>query len=527
MIDRLDIKYGRILPLSHTSSKPYSRKQVAEWSENLNSSNLMLKETEKFQLEWLLKDNSEWLDSTVIKSRHKPFLKVFYKEPANLFQVRLKNDIFVFKINPIFDLSIGYEAGEKFLFRNTRGVEFRASIKKRVSIYFSLWENQSLDPLYVRTRVANEQAVPGYGYWKEYRTRGFDFFDYRGYITVNALKHVDITFGHDKHFIGDGYRSLLLSDNSAPYFFLKLNTRIWKFNYQNIFAELTGQYTRGGDRLLDKKYAAFHHLSVSPFYWWDIGVFEGVIMTRKNQFDIQYLNPIIFYRSIEQSLGSPDNAFIGFNTKFNFLRHGQVYGQFMLDEFKFKEVFSSKGWWANKWGLQIGAKYIDVANVKNLDLQLEMNMVRPYTYTHNSSSGRQIANYTHYNQQLAHPFGANFWEILGIVKYQPIPQLQLQTRFFYAKVGLDTMDTNWGSDIFQSGTEKTVERAYGNKLTQGYTNTISSFSLMASYQLRHNLFFDFQYLYRSQRTPNVLEGKSANMFTVTARLNMPYRFNDF
>jgi hypothetical protein len=47
-----------------------------------------------------------------------------------------------------------------------------------------------------------------------------------------------------------------LSDFGANYLFLKLNTNVWKFNYQNIFAELTKFYPRGGDGLLTKKYMA-------------------------------------------------------------------------------------------------------------------------------------------------------------------------------------------------------------------------------------------------------------------------------
>ena len=76
----------------------------------------------------------------------------------------------------------------------------------------------------------------------------------------------------------------------------------------------------------------------------------------------------------------------------------------MLDEFTAKEMFANNGYWANKYGIQLGGKYFDAFGVRNLDLQAELNMVRPYTYSHYDST----SNYTHYNQPLAHPLGADF-----------------------------------------------------------------------------------------------------------------------
>ena len=171
-------------------------------------------------------------------------------------------------------------------------------------------------------------------------------------MTFNVIEHLDFQFGYDKNFIGNGYRSMLLSDNAAASLFLKMNIRVWKINYQSIFTELTGQYDRGVDRLLDKKYGAFHHLNFNVTKWLDLGVFEGVMFTRSNHFELHYLNPIIFYRSIEQSLGSPDNALIGFDYKANVANSLQFYGQFVMDEFNFSHIRQFDGWWANKYALQ-------------------------------------------------------------------------------------------------------------------------------------------------------------------------------
>ncbi len=177
-----------------------------------------------------------------------------------------------------------------------------------------------------------------------------------------------------------------------------------------------------------------HHLDINITKWLNIGLFEGVVFGRQNRFDFSYLNPIIFYRSIEQQNGSHDNAVAGLDLKANVAKRFQVYGQLMLDEFKLSEIKANRGWWANKFGLQIGAKYIDAFGIKNLDLQIEHNRVRPFTYSHRDS----VANYTHYNQPLAHPLMANFREIIGIARYQPAPKWMVQAKAIFYQQGRDT-----------------------------------------------------------------------------------------
>ena len=257
-------------------------------------------------------------------------------------------------------------------------------------------------------------------------TPGNSHYDYilaRGYIDFQAVKdYINVTFGYDKNFIGNGYRSLFLSDFSNSYLFLKINTRIWKFNYMNLFTELTPQTIQinAGDKLLDKKYTSMHHLSMDVTKWLNVGIFEAVVFDRRNHFEFSYLNPVIFLRLAE-------NAFVGIDLKANVAKRFQFYAQLLLDELKVSEMRSGKGWWANKFGIQAGGKYINAFSVKNLDLQGEVNLVRPFTYSHYDS----LANYTHYNQPLAHPLGAGFAEILGVVHCQPVKNLFLTVKGMY------------------------------------------------------------------------------------------------
>src|SRR5690606_29713739 len=222
----------------------------------------------------------------------------------NLYEVHVKD--FDLVINPVFQYTLSKESdNNQDLFLNTRGLTIRGRIANKIGFSAYLTDNQERDPAYVQRWINDRDAVPGAGYYKSFKAAGgVDYFDARGYFTFNVTKYIDVAFGYDKNFIGNGHRSLFLSDFSNSSLFLKLNTRIWKFNYQNLFMELQHAQRFGADILIPKKYAAMHHLDLAVTKWLNIGLFEGVVFGRQDHFEFGYLNPVIFYRSIEQQGGS-------------------------------------------------------------------------------------------------------------------------------------------------------------------------------------------------------------------------------
>jgi hypothetical protein len=203
----------------------------------------------------------------------------------------------------------------------------------------------------------------------------------------------------------------------------------------------------------------------------------------------------------------------------------QFYSQFLLDEFNMVEAKKADGWWGNKWGVQVGGKYIDAFNIKNLDLQLETNIIRPFTYSHRDS----IANYTHYNQPLAHPLGANFKELIGIARYQPAPKWLLQAKAIYYKQGKDTGTTSFGGNIFYPNVPPYRKNEYGYTIANGVPTKVALASMLLSYELRPNLFIEANGLYRKQTAPTNTHISSRNSFTMSigVRWNMHRREFDF
>jgi hypothetical protein len=179
-------------------------------------------------------------------------------------------------------------------------------------------------------------------------------------------------------------------------------------------------------------------------------------------------------RPVEFSTGSPDNALLGLNLSVIVGKHNVFYGQLILDEFKMSEVTAGDGWWGNKQGFQLGFKTFDPFRIKGFYFQTEYNWVRPYTY----SQSLPMKNYGHYNQSLAHPMGANFWESVSILKYH-YKRFYFRYQFQYAVYGEDLDGQNYGKNIYKS--YETRVNDYGNKVGQGLETTVLYNDFSASY----------------------------------------------
>jgi hypothetical protein len=542
-IERLEIKQKSNTDLNFSTLKPYNRKFIVRETEFLDSARMGYKDTagvdkfkewsdldltpiDEYNLHSLLMNNTEWV--TTPKDDYlskKPLFNTLYKTKVNMLEVKTK-DLFL-AVNPILQIHQAVEPGyDQGIFLNSRGLSVRGSIAKKIG--FSSWftDNQERGPQFFQQQVIATRAVPGVGFYKDFKKTGVDYFDARGYITFNATKFIDFQFGFDKNFIGNGYRSLFLSDWGNSYLFAKINTKIWKFNYQNIFMELNPQYKVIGANLLDKKYAAMHHLSMNVTKWLNVGLFEGVVFGRKNNFDFQYLNPIIFYRHVEGNNGSADNAVAGLDYKANIAHKVQVYGQVLLDEFVLGAVKNNPGDWRNKVGIQAGVKYIDAFGIRNLDVQVETNRVRPFTYAHfdTAVNNNPVANYTHYNQPLAHPLGANFQEFIGIVHYQPAPKWIVYGKAIYYNQGLDSAGLNFGGNIFKNY----ITRSGDTFQTGGGANAkCLNATLQLSYELRENLFLDASFQSRLYTIEGATGQSKSTLVTAGVRLNMFKRSYDF
>ncbi len=526
MLDRLETRSGNLSDRLFLTMKPVARKGEVEFlmEQRKDASMTGLSAIDRYNIDHAISVSGEWAPEAdgAINSKLSWF-KTFYKKQPDF--IHVNTDDFFLVVNPIITAQGLYEKDNPngTMLTSSRGLELRGLIAKKVGFYTSFTDNQETVPSFVKQWSDSFDAVPGADFYTINGNGKYDYLQARGYIDFAAIKdHINVTFGYDKNFIGDGMRSLFLSDFAAATPFLRINTRVWKLNYQNLYMELTPQFRRGSDRRLPHKYATMHTLSINATRWLNIGIFESVIFDRRDRYEFSYMIPLILYRQIERSLGSPDNVLLGLNFKALAAKHLQFYGQFLFDEFTSKELAAGNGYWANKFGVQLGAKYFDAFTVKNLDLQGEINLVRPYTYTHFDST----ANYTHYNQQLAHPLGAGFAEMLGAIRYQPAKNLYVTIKGMYYQKGVDSGSANFGGNIFKDYDTRSYD--YGVGLINGVKVQCASLSLNLSYELRENLFIDLGGSYRKYVYENGVYPTQTNTYgNLGFRLNLARREYDF
>lgn len=543
LIDRLEIKNNRLADRLFTTIKPFERRAIAAFADSaFSDSSEKWSAVDRFNITYLMGDNPEWTTNAEKNGGTYKWRGVF-RNRADLLSYSDKD--FDVHANIVGYGQLGKDQETNYSqYINTRGVELRGMVDKRVGFYTFITENQIFFPGYVKQFADDNGAVPHEGFWKPFgprqanqRQNGFDFFTGRGYVTAAITRHIHAQFGHDRHFIGNGFRSLVLSDFANNYTFLKLNTNVWKLNYTNVFAQMYTRLDRfessgiPKSQQIPKKYFAFHHMSMNVTPNLNIGLFESVVFGRSDPgqngtFDVSYLNPLIFYRSIEQNNGSPDNALLGADLKWNFLKHFSLYSQIVLDEFLLSEVRAKRGWWGNKHAFQVGLKWIDVFGIQNLDVQAEYNHARPYTYQHSTP----FTDYSHYNQALAHPHGANFREFVLVGRYQPLNRLRLSAKGFLVRMGEDTVRFNnnvvtWGQNPLVSYNRR--QQDLNNTIGQGIGTTIFYADFTASYMLFHNFFIDVRLLIRKKESELAQRSQNTRFISFAIRWNIPQRNNEF
>ena len=454
-----------------------------------------------------------FLDDTVLQRRYQELMNYgkdstvkhswVHRKIFDEHLIEVNDKEYTFFADYITDVTGGRDiTGKKTVWRNTRGFQLGGTIGKKFYFYSAGFENQAVFPDYYRKYIDQVGVVPGQAFDRTFtRHDEKDWSNVLALVSYTPIKFLNVTLGHDRNFIGDGYRSQLLSDNSSPYPFLKLTANIGNVKYMTMWSYMTDpaspqvSYVNG----YRKKWGAFHYLDWSVTNRLSLGLFESIIWSERDGdgnfrgFEFNYLNPVVFLRPTEASIGSPDNAMLGFNGKYKLTDGIAAYGQFVLDEFVASDLFSGNGSSRNKFAYQIGIRGSDLFKVKNLNFLLEHNAARPYTYSETNS----ITNYSQQGEPLAHPFGANYRETVGLLNYS-YKRFDFSGQLNYAQYGLDVDATNYGKDIFKSYNYPV--RLTGNYIGQGLKTDMVFLNGKVAYLLnpKYNLRIEAGLTYRRE-----------------------------
>lgn len=348
----------------------------------------------------------------------------------NLYDAEGKD--FYFDVNPVFNFEYGRDLANnniKKMYKNTRGFLINGNITDKVSFSTSFYENQAMLPRYLSEYAASigperlisntwrkEDAVmPGQGRTKPFKTTGYDYAWAQGYVSYSPSEKVNLQFGHGKLFVGEGYRSMLLSDNAFNFPHLRATSYWWKnrIQYSVIFASMQSlrrlDIFTTTEPMFERKAASFHYINIQLAKNVQVGLFEGTIWKRMNEnqellpMDFSMFNPVLGINTIRFGMDNDNNTLVGINAKVQPMKKIYFYAQLAIDDLSGKKL----GW-------QLGGKWFDPLGFDDASLQIEYNQASAYTY----QSANRLNSYTHYNQPLAHSVGGGFTELLAIGNYR-------------------------------------------------------------------------------------------------------------
>jgi hypothetical protein len=429
---------------------PYSYQLDQKFNSSIYSTNTSFHTSLKpFLVDSVIAPTYNAIMNREVDSSHKTWVgrKIFNE---HLFDVKTKE--YTFYGDYLTDFQYGEDLTGHFRTNiNTRGYQFGGTVGTKFFFYTSGFEDQAVFPTYLNDYINTINFIPGQAGDRNFGVGDKDWSYVTSIISYTPLKQLNVTLGYDKTFIGDGYRSLLLSDFAANYPLLRLTANVGKFQYMIMWAYMEDQKlpqfdSFGSNR---RKWGVFHYLDYNVNNRLSFGVFNALIAPEANDqgqfhgFDANYINPVFLTSSLGPKASQPDNTFLGFTGKYKIFDKTAVYAQLLIDRFDGGSFFSG-GSNSNTNGWQIGIRGADLFKVTHFNYLFEFNTVRPYTY----QSQQPISSYTDYNQPLGDPLGANFREFIAILNYQA-GRFDFMGQINYAKYGLDPDGSNFGKDVTQ------------------------------------------------------------------------------
>jgi hypothetical protein len=353
--------------------------------------------------------------------------KQYYEFSERLFKKHLfeiKGDDYSIQISPVLNVGLGKDYADttsRRLFNNTRGFLVEVDLTDKFSFTSALYENQNRFTHYesnyynsIGERYPNPDStyniqngiVPGAARTKIFKEDGFDYAYAIGNVVYAPKSYLRFMLGNNANFVGEGYRSLFLSDNSVPSVYFRADATIAKrFDYTLLrskqFNVIRRTYYNTVEAYYEPKLFSSHFLNYRANEKLSIALFEGSywnigdsVSTRR--VDGGFYVPLPFVGSF---FSNPKNVstLTGLQMNYIALPNLRLYGQLALTNWNTKSI-----------GSQIGLRYYNFLGLPKSLLQLEYNNIPKRLYLSDNSQ----LNYSSYNLPTAHPKGNGFQEII-------------------------------------------------------------------------------------------------------------------
>jgi hypothetical protein len=445
-----------------------------------------------------------------------------FRKLFNEHLIDVKNKEYTFYFDYLPDLEIGRDiTNKRTTWLNTRGYQAGGTIGSNFFFYTSGFENQAVFANYLNSYINGITFIPGQARDRNQGVGDKDWSYVTSLIGYTPIKAISVVMGVDKTFIGDGYRSMLLSDFAANYPLLRITANLGKkVQYMAMWAYLQDQTALRFAQPHPPfriKWAAFHYIDWTITKRASLGFFNALITADADDngsvhpFDANFVNPILFSRSLGPSAQIPDHTLAGFNGKYKILNKTIIYGQLIFDQ------SSSSYNSGSKYGYQAGFRGSNLFKLKSFNYLFEYNTAKPYTY----SNQYPLVNYTNLDEPLAHPFGANFKEVVGILNYS-LGKFDFQGELDYAKYGLDINNINYGGNILLPDLASA-----GNTTGQGLNTSFKYAEGKVSYLInaKYNLRLELGGVLRNES--NAQESNKTELITFGLRSTFRNIYTDF
>jgi hypothetical protein len=460
--------------------KPYSQKQVDTWLSDAESS--FDKMTLRQQQEWqFYKDNILWQkeDSTSLSNRIDIIQRdygAFSLSPLGFYS---SSDNVGFALKPILSAQF---------MNNSNGTIYHRSVGVAMDLtvgswgfYANLQDYATSDSLLHSDFLVNQTG----GNFKRN-----DHSDMRGGITYSKDW---ITVGLVKDYLEWGTNqngSNVISDRAPSFAQLKLKIKPvdwFEFNYvhgwlvSNV-VDSTHSYTLdNGDRrnVLHGKYIAANMFTLYPFKTLALSAGNSIVYNAESA-EIQYLNPFMFYKSVDHTYNSTDgagenvgqNSQMFFDVSFRGIKNAFFYYTLFVDELKMERWKHDDE--HNFYSYKVGAKFTQI--LPNTSFGFEYTRSLPTTYQHDVETTTFESN----SYNLGHYLRDNAEEYYSYIHYRPLKNLRFKLSYSLARKGEDYGYDRDDEDLVQKPFIEDVK----------YKN--STWEFLSEYQLAYDMFFNLR-----------------------------------
>ena len=248
---------------------------------------------------------------------------------------------------------------------------------------------------------------------------------------------------------------------------------------------------------------------ISPHFNFGFG---EVVVYGERPFDLSYLVPFSFLKSVEHSNRDRDNTMLFFAFSNQSIPQTKIYFTFLIDDISFSKI--GKGWWGNQTLFNIGVQSSPFYQSVPIDFKFEYLRLEPYTFSHRLNRN-SFTNFGYNLGTFLQPNSELFF--LGI-SYRFTNRLTLTADFSHCNHGTNIIK-NDGTIKNVGGDIKLGHRTFDPETTQfldGELEIIRNISAKIYYEPINQFSFFLNAAYSSNSSRNIKSQSSTQIFLGTS-----------